>query len=58
MVIASRPHRSENDIAAELPARFTALRRYRKREDPMRYALLWLIGIPIPVLIVLYLLFH
>jgi hypothetical protein len=28
------------------------------REDEMRYALLWLIGVPIPVLVVLYLLFH
>jgi hypothetical protein len=37
---------------------FTALRLYRKREDHMRYAVLWLIGIPIPVLVVLYLLFH
>jgi hypothetical protein len=48
----------KNEIPAELPARFAALRRYRKREAHMRYALLWLIGIPIPVLIVLYLLFH
>jgi len=24
----------------------------------MRYALLWLLGVPIPVLIVLYLMFH
>jgi len=24
----------------------------------MRYALLWLLGVPIPVLIVLYLIFH
>jgi len=24
----------------------------------MRYALLWLIGVPIPVLLVLYLMFH
>jgi hypothetical protein len=29
-----------------------------RREDQMRYALLWLLGIPVPVLIVLYLLFH
>jgi len=26
--------------------------------DVMRYALLWLLGIPIPVLIVIWLLFH
>ena len=28
------------------------------RRRPMRYALLWLLGVPIPVLIVLYLIFH
>jgi len=28
------------------------------QEDTMRYALLWLVGVPIPVLVVLYLLFH
>jgi hypothetical protein len=27
-------------------------------ENVMRYALLWLLGVPIPVLIILYLLFH
>lgn len=27
-------------------------------EDAMKYGLLWLLGVPIPVLIVLYLLFH
>jgi hypothetical protein len=26
--------------------------------DIMRYALLWLLGVPIPILIVIYLLFH
>jgi hypothetical protein len=30
----------------------------QKRSTSMRYALLWLLGIPIPVLIVVYLLFH
>jgi hypothetical protein len=49
---------TQNEILAELPARFAALRLHRMQEDHMRYALLWLIGIPIPVLIVLYLLFH
>jgi hypothetical protein len=29
-----------------------------RRNDVMRYALLWLLGVPIPVLIVIYLLFH
>jgi hypothetical protein len=28
------------------------------QEDEMKYGLLWLIGVPIPVLIVLFLLFH
>ncbi|HSY20649.1 MAG TPA: hypothetical protein VK841_00950 [Polyangiaceae bacterium] len=27
-------------------------------EDFMKYGLLWLLGVPIPVLIVLYLMFH
>ena len=32
--------------------------RGQSREILMRYALLWLLGVPIPVLLVLYLLFH
>jgi hypothetical protein len=28
------------------------------RENPMKYGLLWLLGVPIPVLIVVWLLFH
>jgi hypothetical protein len=28
------------------------------QEDIMRYAFLWLLGVPIPVLILLYLVFH
>ena len=29
-----------------------------KTESPMRYAFLWLLGVPIPILIVIWLLFH
>jgi hypothetical protein len=29
-----------------------------ERNSSMRYALLWLLGVPIPVLILIYLLFH
>ena len=32
--------------------------RYAQWEDGMKYGVLWLLGVPIPVLIVLYLLFH
>jgi hypothetical protein len=28
------------------------------KEDPMKYGLGWLLGIPIPILIVVYLLYH
>jgi hypothetical protein len=31
---------------------------YAQWEDGMKYGVLWLLGVPIPVLIVLYLLFH
>ena len=31
---------------------------YRQRGLTVRYALLWLLGIPIPLLIVIWLLFH
>jgi hypothetical protein len=48
----------QNEISAELPALFAALRLHQMQEDTMRYALLWLVGVPIPVLVVLYLLFH
>jgi hypothetical protein len=46
------------EIDAELLRRFAALCPRPTWEGKMRYALLWLLGIPIPVLIVLYLLFH
>jgi len=28
------------------------------QEDDMKYGLLWLLGVPIPILIVIYFLFH
>jgi len=31
---------------------------HREREVSMKYGLLWLLGVPIPVLIIVYLLFH
>ncbi len=30
----------------------------QQTEIPMRYGLLWLLGVPIPILIVMWLLFH
>jgi hypothetical protein len=44
--------------ALELSTRSVASLPHRTGEVHMRYALLWLIGVPIPVLVVLYLLFH
>jgi hypothetical protein len=53
---------SENKYPAELRRRSPLKREFATAviswEDEMRYALLWLIGVPIPVLLVLYLLFH
>jgi hypothetical protein len=46
-----------NDPTRNFPAA-TRFIRGQSREVPMRYALLWLIGVPIPVLLVLYLMFH
>ncbi len=31
---------------------------WRREDEDMKYGLLWLLGVPIPVLIVLYLLFN
>lgn len=31
---------------------------HRHWEDRMKYGLLWLLGVPVPVLIVIYFLFH
>jgi hypothetical protein len=35
-----------------------SLEQNAQRRKPMKYALLWLIGVPIPVLIIGFLIFH